>query len=69
MLLLAGGGTGLLHDSTIALARCFPDPVNVETNTELMITGFNLPSATSQQNEAYDRKVIEFFDKSLRMKP
>jgi pimeloyl-ACP methyl ester carboxylesterase len=69
VLLIAGGGSGNLHDSTIALARCFPDPAKVEVNTELLVTGFNLPSATSQQSEAYDRKIIEFFDTTLRVKP
>lgn len=69
VLLLAGGGPGLLHDSTDALARCFPASSRVDVDNELLITGFNLPSATSQQSEAYDRRVIEFFDKSLRAKP
>ena len=69
VLLLAGTGAGVLHDSTIALARCFPNPGSVDVNSDLMITGFNLPAATSEQSEAYDRRIIEFFDKSLRAKP
>ena len=68
VLLLAGGGTSGPHDSTVALGQCFPGTANVETNNDLVISGVNLPSATTQQNEAYDRKIIEFFDKSLRMK-
>lgn len=68
VLLLAGGGTGILRDSTTALARCFPDSSAVEVSSDLLVTGFNLPSATSQQSEAYDRRVIEFFDKTLRAK-
>jgi pimeloyl-ACP methyl ester carboxylesterase len=68
VLLLAGGGTGALHDSTTSLAQCFPDASAVEVSTDLLITGFDLPSATSQQSEAYDRRVIEFFNKVLRTK-
>ncbi len=67
VLLLAGGDALALRDSTIALAKCFPDPASVEVHSDLPITGFNLPSATGQQSEAYDRRVIEFFDKSLRV--
>ncbi len=69
VLLLTGGGTGILRDSTNTLARCFPDSSAVEVSSDLLVTGFNLPSATSQQSEAYDRRVIEFFDKALRAKP
>lgn len=68
VLLLAGGGNGLLRDSTNALSHCFPDSSAVEMSSDLLITGFNLSSATSQQSEAYDRRVIEFFDKALRTK-
>lgn len=66
VLLLTGGNPDGLSESTAALAGCFPDPALVEINSNLPITGFNLPSATGQQSEAYDRRVIEFFDKSLR---
>ncbi|MBV9209181.1 MAG: alpha/beta fold hydrolase [Acidobacteria bacterium] len=68
VLLLAGGGGGILRDSTNALAHCFPASSTVEVSSDLLITGFNLSSATSQQSEAYDRRVIEFFDKALRVK-
>jgi hypothetical protein len=33
---------------------------------DLLVTGVSLPSATGEQEEAYDRPVIEFFDKALR---
>jgi hypothetical protein len=32
----------------------------------LFLTGANLPNATGEQEEAYDRPVIDFFDKALR---
>jgi hypothetical protein len=32
----------------------------------LPLSGLNLTSATGEQGEAYDRVVIEFFDKFLR---
>jgi len=68
VLLLAGSDQPSLRDSTTALSQCFPSSATVELNDNLPITGFNLPSATGQQSEAYDRRVIEFFDKSLRVK-
>ena len=68
VLLLAGGGTGILHDLTTALAHCFPDSSTAEVSTDLLITGFDLSSATSQQSEAYDRRIIEFFKKALQTK-
>jgi pimeloyl-ACP methyl ester carboxylesterase len=65
VLLLSGGDAGYLRDSTIALARCLPSG-NLETTTDLPLTGFRLPSATGEQGEGYDRRVIEFFDRNLR---
>jgi hypothetical protein len=66
VLLLTGAEAGYLRDSTIALAQCFPDQSNVEIQSDLPLTGFNLASATGEQGEAYDRRVIDFFDRTLR---
>ena len=68
VLLLSGPDAGYLKDSTAGLMKCFPNPANVEVRTDLPLTGFNLPSATGEQGEGYDRRVIEFFDRSLRSK-
>ncbi len=38
----------------------------VEIKTDLPLTAFNLPSATGEDGEGYDRQVIEFLDKNLR---
>jgi pimeloyl-ACP methyl ester carboxylesterase len=65
VLLLAGADDGYLRDSTKSLARCFPNAANLETKTDLPLTGFTLPSATGVQGEGYDRPVIDFFVKSL----
>jgi len=51
--------------STLALAKCFANGA-VEVKKDLALTGFNLPSSTGEQEETYDRSVIEFFDKALR---
>lgn len=69
VLLLTGEDGGYLRDSTMALARCFPDQSDVELQSALPLTGFNLPSATGEQGEAYDRRVIDFFDRVLRVTP
>jgi pimeloyl-ACP methyl ester carboxylesterase len=66
VLLLSGEDAGYLKNSTTALARCFPNQANVEVKTGLPLTGFQQPSATGEQGEGYDRRVIEFFDKNLR---
>jgi pimeloyl-ACP methyl ester carboxylesterase len=65
-LLLSGDDAGYLNNSTTALARCFPNQGNVEVKTGLPLTGFQQPSATGEQGEGYDRRVIEFLDKNLR---
>jgi pimeloyl-ACP methyl ester carboxylesterase len=66
VLLLSGPEAGQLRDATAALQDCFNDSVTVEARTDLPLSGFNLPSATGEQGEAYDRIVIDFFDRNLR---
>jgi predicted esterase len=69
VLLLAGSGPEELRASTLALAQCFPNPAGLEVRGDLPLTGYNLPSATGEQGEAYDRRVIDFFDRALRSNP
>jgi len=64
VLLLSGPEAGELRESTIDLSRCFKTPVEIKT--DLPLTAFNLPSATGEDGEGYDRQVIEFLDKNLR---
>ena len=66
VLLLSGGDAGPLKDSTASIQKCFPVPGNVESRTDLPLSGFSMPSATGEQGEAYDRIVIDFFDRNLR---
>jgi pimeloyl-ACP methyl ester carboxylesterase len=66
VLLLSGAEAGRLRDATAALQSCFANPANVEARIDLPLSGFSLPSATGEQGEAYDRVVIEFFDRNLR---
>ena len=66
VLLLAGDDDGYLRESTKSLTSCFPEPANLETRTDLPLSGFTLPSATGEQGEGYDRPVIDFFVKNLR---
>ncbi len=65
VLLLAGEDDGYLRESTKSLTPCFPTPANLETRTDLPLSGFTLPSATGEQGEGYDRPVIDFFVKNL----
>jgi pimeloyl-ACP methyl ester carboxylesterase len=65
VLLLSGPEAGALREATASLQSCFPNPANVETRTDLPLSGYSLPSATGEQGEAYDRIVIEFFARNL----
>ncbi|HEX8719171.1 MAG TPA: hypothetical protein VF736_00885 [Pyrinomonadaceae bacterium] len=65
-LLLAGEGSGHLRQTTETLAHCFPNPSNVETHTDLPYTGNTLASASPEQDEVYDRRLIDFFSRTLR---
>jgi pimeloyl-ACP methyl ester carboxylesterase len=64
VLLLAGRASDPWRQSTLDIARCFR--TQPETRNDLPLTGANLPSSTGEEEEAYDRPVIEFFDKALR---
>jgi len=66
VLLLSGNDAGYLRDSTGSLQKCFPATTKVETRIDLPLSGINIPSATGEQGEGYDRIVIEFFDRHLR---
>jgi pimeloyl-ACP methyl ester carboxylesterase len=66
VLLLSGPEAGELRQATASLQSCFREPANVETRTDLPLSGYSLPSATGEQGETYDRVVIEFFARNLR---
>jgi pimeloyl-ACP methyl ester carboxylesterase len=65
ILVLAGSDSGNLKQTTTDLQKCFQRSASVEVRTDLPLSGLNLPSATGEQGEAYDRIVIEFFDRNL----
>jgi len=62
--LLVGGEGDPWRRSSLDLVQCVKGQLDVRK--DLKLTGANLPSATGEQEESYDRPVIEFFDKSLR---
>ena len=64
VLILAGAEGDSWRRMTLDTARCFSPPPEIKK--DLPLTGASLPSSTGQQEEAYDRPVIEFFDKALR---
>jgi pimeloyl-ACP methyl ester carboxylesterase len=66
VLLLSSAEPAHLREATASFQGCFPVPTNVETRTDLPLSGYSLPSATGEQGEAYDRIVIDFFDRNLR---
>jgi hypothetical protein len=46
-----------------------PKTAALEVKMDLPLTGYNLPFAQGEQGETYDRRVIDFFDRSLRAGP
>lgn len=66
VLLLSGSESGTLRTSTEELVKCFPAQTSVESKLDLPVTGLASSSATGEVGEAYDRLVIDFFQKSLR---
>ena len=66
VLLLSGDDAGPLRHTTETLVRCFPAQARPEVMTGLPLTGTTLASASPEQGEAYDRRVIDFFDRTLR---
>ncbi|HEX8687632.1 MAG TPA: hypothetical protein VF654_14085, partial [Pyrinomonadaceae bacterium] len=66
VLLLAGEGSAHLRQTTETLANCFPSRSAVEAHTDLPLTGNTLATASPEQAEAYDRRLIDFFDRTLR---
>jgi pimeloyl-ACP methyl ester carboxylesterase len=65
VLLLSGDGAGNLQQTTETLAACFSSRTSVEVHTDLPLSGFTLASASPEQDEAYDRRVIEFLNRTL----
>ena len=69
VLLLSGDDAGPLRQTTETLVRCFSARSSVEAQTDLPSTGYTIASASPEEDEAYDRRVIEFFDRALRAAP
>jgi pimeloyl-ACP methyl ester carboxylesterase len=65
VVLLTGDEGDPWRASTLALGKCFANGA-IDVKKDLALTGFNLPASTGEQEEAYDRPVIDFFDKALR---
>ncbi len=65
VLLLTGAANDPWRNSTLALSSCFAGGA-VEVKKDLSITGGGLDAATGEQEEAYDRPIIEFFKTALK---
>jgi pimeloyl-ACP methyl ester carboxylesterase len=65
VLLLAGNDTPALRSSTSLISGCFPNNSKVTTFTEMTPSGVRLTSATLEQVDSYEQKVIYFFKSAL----
>jgi pimeloyl-ACP methyl ester carboxylesterase len=63
VLLLAGVDVPSFRNSTVELGKCFT--FQIESKTDLSISGFGVIGAGGEQSEAYEQRVIEFFKKAL----
>lgn len=69
ILLLAGADAPKLQSATEQLQSCFSPQVQIEAHTELLLTGTHIASAAALEAETYDRRVIDFFNRTLRDAP
>jgi pimeloyl-ACP methyl ester carboxylesterase len=65
IMLLTGADANIYRESTISLSACFPKTNTIERYSDLPLSGLNLIVANGEQSEAYDRRVIDFFGKTL----
>ena len=66
ILLLAGPEAPELRASTIAVGACLPGQNQIETNTDVTPLGFNLPYLPGAESDVYNRRIIDFFNRTLR---
>lgn len=65
VMLLSGADAGELRRATERVAECLPHRTSVEMNTELPLSNARVSLANSIEADAYDRRVIDFFDRAL----
>jgi pimeloyl-ACP methyl ester carboxylesterase len=65
VLLLAGTDAPQYQTSTKEIQYCLPNSVEIESNLNLLYSGYGINSASLEQTAAYDQKIIEFFKRSL----
>lgn len=65
IMLLTGTDATAYRESTISLSVCLPPTNLVERYSDLPLTGGNLIIANGEQSEEYDRRIIDFFGKTL----
>lgn len=65
ILLLGGADNEALRDSTESLSKCFPNNNKIEVKLDLNPSGYNIGNASNEQSNAYDQRIIEFFQQSL----
>lgn len=65
VLLLAGMDAPALRSSTSQISGCFPGNTKVTTFTDMSPSGVELSSASLDQADSYEQKVIYFFKSAL----
>lgn len=66
VMLLAGIDAPNFQDSTFRVSKCFPASTQAEAEINLSPSGNSLMNVSIERSEAYDQRVIDFFNQSLR---
>lgn len=65
VLLVAGIDEPEFQDSTTKLSKCFAANDKIESKFDLSPSGFSIISASIEQSEVYDQRLIDFFRRTL----
>lgn len=67
VLLLGGIDTPDFQETTLRLGKCFPVNASVDSKTDLSPSGMGMISASMEQSESYDQRVIDYLKQALTM--
>lgn len=67
ILLLGGIDSPDFQETTSKLGKCFPVNASVDSKTDLSPSGMGMISASIEQSEGYDQRVIDYLKQALTM--
>lgn len=67
VLLLGGIDSPDFQETTSKLGKCFPVNASVDSKTDLSPSGMGMISASMEQSESYDQRVVDYLKQALTM--